>query len=635
MKNSPSVLYCAPEPEVDSPSTVRPIWPKLGATFEKPDPFSLIRLFTLHPKFRIFSAQKIKTQNGTRDVHQNYEVWLTPSTDSDLTYQTREKYRALWGSDALQEIKIIRENDWSTLVAETAPYTPLELPSLKRPPKDRNQGKQRENRFKRAFHSSPSEELVPPHLNLTIYTQLIKASEPLADLLMRLHDQEICLGGFSPHSFGIRDNRCDPLWAMPLYSTRSELSLSDSEVSPIMGYSPPETYGYFQSLPLKESDVFSFGMWLYYAMTGAPLLAETRRPFTRLPAPNVFEPSLMPELVAIIRRATSPYPSRRYSHMRDLWKALCRAISTYEERCDESCPPLSIEIGHEIHIGLLKGQYNPVNQDDLFLGYQPENERGLFVVTDGVSISEYGSGDIASGYVRQEAFETWRQITRLSSSEDEETLSEVSIDLLERSAQVDRNIIVDMLDRANRRIGDHINTQIPVFHGPPEGIMAATAVVTLIEGRKAMLASVGDSRIYLIRDHLICSLMVDDDLATHLIQMGQTPTQAQQTPSAAALINCVGEFQKNADQQLVPVKIHPQFLEFNLLPGDTFVLCSDGLPDYSGFDEEDAERRILEVVTSSFSAPRSAFELISLANRGGGGDNLSCIVLRFYSSEET
>ena len=144
----------------------------------------------------------------------------------------------------------------------------------------------------------------------------------------------------------------------------------------------------------------------------------------------------------------------------------------------------------------------------------------------------------------------------------------------------------------------------------------------------------GDSRIYLIRDGHLSSLMVDDDLATHLMQMGQTPTQAYQAPSSAALVNCVGEFKKDSEGRLLPVPVQPQLTALHLLPGDTIVLCSDGIPDYGGVDEEDAERKIQSLVEGAFSAPKAAFDLISLANQGGGGDNLSCIVLRFHEGEE-
>ena len=63
-------------------------------------------------------------------------------------------------------------------------------------------------------------------------------------------------------------------------------------------------------------------------------------------------------------------------------------------------------------------------------------------------------------------------------------------------------------------------------------------------------------------------------------------------------------------------------------------MCSDGIPDYAGVDEEDAEECILRCVESALTVHHAAFELISLANRGGGGDNLSCIVLKFSEGKD-
>jgi serine/threonine protein phosphatase PrpC len=377
-------------------------------------------------------------------------------------------------------------------------------------------------------------------------------------------------------------------------------------------------------------------MWLYYAATGLELFEETRRPNKRLPSPRVYDATLSPELDAVIRRAISPVPSRRYPDLSALRTGLTWAVETSAERAKVTGRALSVEVGHEIHVGLLKGQYNPTNQDDLFLGYQAELERGLFVVTDGVSISEYGSGDIASGYVRMAAQEAWERfsVDQVNAESEEETISELSLAELQRMAKLSPKVLTDLLNQANRSIGEHVMGSLDVFHGPPEGIMAATAVIIMFEGDQALFASMGDSRIYLIRDGHMSSLMVDDDLATHLMQMGQSPSQAYQAPSSAALVNCVGEFKKGADGQLIPVPVQPQLTSLSLLPGDTVVLCSDGVPDYGGVDEEDAEAHVLALVEGAFSAPKAAFDLISLANQGGGGDNLSCIVLRFHQGEE-
>ena len=69
-----------------------------------------------------------------------------------------------------------------------------------------------------------------------------------------------------------------------------------------------------------------------------------------------------------------------------------------------------VDFGSEIHIGLVKALYSPVNQDQLFEAYDELTGMGLFVVSDGVSISRYGSGDIASQCVRDAAEQLWKRI---------------------------------------------------------------------------------------------------------------------------------------------------------------------------------------------------------------------------------
>lgn len=481
-----------------------------------------------------------------------------------------------------------------------------------------------------------SRTIEPQHVE-----SLLNSVRPLLNLIKRLHDHDLCLGGFDPSLFGQMIDHSDlvaPLAPLALYKTNvgeDYLKVSGEESALHLGFSPPEMYGYFNGIPQKQSDVFSAGMLLYYAITGCPRFAETRRPFFRLPSPFVYRQELPPELVAVVYRAISPSPDRRQKDMTHLMHDLDWALESTKLRLGNQEAPLRVEAAHEIHIGLLKGQYNPINQDDLFLGYQADLDLGMFVVTDGVSICEYGSGDLASGFVREAAVEHWRELCQVQTlTEEEDTLSELTLGMIEGATGNYGKFLTQMINDSNRRIGEYVNQQIPTFHGPPEGIMAATIVAAMINQGNATFTSVGDSRIYLIRGDYIVSLMYDEDLYTHLLQARQSPMQAQQSPSASALIHCIGEFVKGEDQKIVPAKIIPQLKELKMIPGDYLVLCSDGIPDYTGIDEEDSEEKIRRCVLESYNVHHAAFELIALANRGGGGDNLSCIVLKFTADSQ-
>lgn len=492
-----------------------------------------------------------------------------------------------------------------------------------------------------SHHQEQSSLEVVRTVKYTFIKEIVDSVLPLFQLIERLHTDHYCLGGFDPALFVNAteiEHSVAPMYPLPLVSLKdqySKLSVSGEESTLYAGFSPPEMFGYFHASPCYQSDVFSAGMTLYYALTGCPRFVETRRPFFRLPSPFVYRQDLAPEIVAVVYRAISPDPNRRQPNMSVFIQDLEKALASAKQREEPFTVPLKLEAGQEIHIGLLKGQYNPINQDDLFLGYQAELDLGLFVVTDGVSICEYGSGDLASGFVREAAVESWRDLCQMQTlTEEEDTLSEVNLGMIEGLTGNYGKFLNQLVNDSNRRIGKYINQQMPVFHGPPEGIMAATIVAAVINQGVATLTSVGDSRIYLIRNGYIISLMYDEDLYTHLLQAKQTPTQAQQSPSSSALVHCVGEFTKNEDSKLVASSITPQLREIRLLPGDQLLLCSDGLPDYSGIDEADAEEKMRKCLENSFNVHHAAFELIALANRGGGGDNLSCIVLKFMADQD-
>jgi serine/threonine protein phosphatase PrpC len=584
------------------------VWPQVGDEINLSSPIKLTKQVFKRSVYAVYLA----TLSQMESTSSSYEVWVIDPTFLEQVKEILHSSAQAWNL----EIQVA-EQKVDTLIYLSFP-------------------RKSSHEYQTAFLNNQRRLKIP----IQEYNEVIKTFEPLFQKIIELHQNDLCMGGFHPSIWVETQESLEPQWMCPLYKeTQAIFSISDEARNAYLGYSPPESYGYFKAEPSKQSDVFSLGMCLYYRLTSAPLFPETRRPFTRLPTPQVYHTSLIAGLVAVIRKATSPFPKRRYLNAEQMWKAICRALSSHLQRQEQAFNflPLSIEIGHDIHIGLLKGQYNPTNQDDLFLAYQPEQSRGLFVISDGVSISEYGSGDIASGYVRQEAFETWRTLTQVDFEEEEETLSEFSLEDLQQNAlAVPETYLRDMLNRANQRIGEYINSQYPHFRGPAEGIMGATAVAALIDRNQATLCSVGDSRIYLIRDGHICNLATEDDYATYLMMScGQLPTQAQQTPSSAALMNCVGKFRKDEERQcVVPNQIQPQIIHITLLPGDYLVLCSDGIPDYGGVDEEDAEQSIVDLIESAITMPRAAFELITLANRGGGGDNLSCIVLRFYEEKE-
>ena len=454
-------------------------------------------------------------------------------------------------------------------------------------------------------------------------------AHPVAAFLARLHGEGYFIGGADPAELLVHAN--GEVYVRDAVSVHAfdDAPLPAGPRMAVRGFSAPEVFGHCGGRVGPSADVFFGGMVLFYAIARIAPLAEAAVASYRLPSPHVYAPNAPPELIAVARRATSPLPARRYPDARAFFDALKWAIDLTERRRRTGYQRLRVDIGHELHIGVLKGQYSPQNQDDMFLAYDGNTCVGLFLVSDGVSISEYGSGDIASACVREESMLTWQRIRDGGLTEGAERSDVFDRPAMRGDHETRREHLLKMLDASNGRIGRKLHESMPRFPGPPVGIMAATAVMALVDGNLGTLSSIGDSRIYLVRDGHIVSLMIDHDLATQLLRFGRSPSMVRQVPSGGSLVRCVGEFEKADEDRLSPVPLQPEFRELTLLPGDTLILCSDGIPDYGGVDEEEAEDNIRKAVESAPGAVWAAFELMVLANRGGGGDNISCVVIQF------
>jgi PPM family protein phosphatase len=158
--------------------------------------------------------------------------------------------------------------------------------------------------------------------------------------------------------------------------------------------------------------------------------------------------------------------------------------------------------------------------------------------------------------------------------------------------------------------------------------MGTTLTAVLVEGRRAHIAHVGDSRAYLFRDGDFAQLTTDHTLVQRLIDEGRiTREEAATHPHRSVITRAIG----------VEASIDVDAMTLDLEPGDMLVLCSDGLtgpvdddtiidllrgearPTPAGDDQADAAHR----------TERAARQLVAAANAAGGPDNITVIVLEF------
>ncbi|MFH2005976.1 MAG: Stp1/IreP family PP2C-type Ser/Thr phosphatase [bacterium] len=230
----------------------------------------------------------------------------------------------------------------------------------------------------------------------------------------------------------------------------------------------------------------------------------------------------------------------------------------------------------------------------------------LFAVCDGMG--GHAAGEVASAIAVQTIREAIEQ----------------NADLIESyrsgEAEIERYEVLQMLEHAIQTACSRIYETAQADAGKRG--MGTTCSMLMIIGDRGFIGHVGDSRIYLIRDEMIHQLTEDHSLVNELVRRGKLKRdQVEGSP--------YNEY-KNAVTRAVGVypSVEGDTLDFDVLPGDKFLLCSDGQHHYledetlitTTFAQDD-----LEAVTAAF---------IKLANDGGGHDNITAVVVRVTEDVE-
>ncbi|MEN8159061.1 MAG: Stp1/IreP family PP2C-type Ser/Thr phosphatase [Myxococcota bacterium] len=148
--------------------------------------------------------------------------------------------------------------------------------------------------------------------------------------------------------------------------------------------------------------------------------------------------------------------------------------------------------------------------------------------------------------------------------------------------------------------------------------MGTTVVALLMEGGRAGLAHVGDSRAYRVRDGAIRQLSDDHSVVGELLRRHEiTEDAAREHPHRHVLTRALG----------VRGEVEADLAELTPEPGDLFVLCSDGLTNH--VEDHEIAKLSLEIP----DLDECCDALIELANRRGGEDNTTVVLSRCESSE--
>jgi serine/threonine protein phosphatase PrpC len=266
----------------------------------------------------------------------------------------------------------------------------------------------------------------------------------------------------------------------------------------------------------------------------------------------------------------------------------------FDRALEEMSAPQAVDfrLGRRTHVGMVR----TLNEDSILtlevnrIQQSVSQPLGVFAVADGMG--GHAAGEIASGTI----------VNAIA----QHAIKELIPDQIAQGDSHDRQAWL-------RGAVEAANAEVFALRKAGGTDMGSTLVVAALEGNKAYIAHVGDSRAYLINSQGIERLTIDHSLVERLIATNQiTREEARYHPQRNVIYRTVG------DKAKIDVEISVHMLAV----GDYLLLCSDGM---SGMVED---KNILKIVMEAPSPQAACDELINAANKAGGEDNVSVILVK-------
>jgi protein phosphatase len=239
------------------------------------------------------------------------------------------------------------------------------------------------------------------------------------------------------------------------------------------------------------------------------------------------------------------------------------------------------------------GMVRSHNEDSV----ETDPELGLAVLADGMG--GYNAGEVASGIA-----------VAMLKEEIRNALAGSGKDALPAEALIQENSA-----KANGAIYQTARSQ-PQYAG-----MGTTLVIALFHDSQVTVGHIGDSRLYRFRAGQIEQVTRDHSLLQEQIDSGMiSKEQARYSQNKNLVTRAVG----------IDPEVETEVHSYDTLPGDIYLLCSDGLSDMVA-DEE--IQSLMEQLQSNLQL--AAAQLIQLANDSGGRDNISVILVRVGEASST
>jgi protein phosphatase len=249
-------------------------------------------------------------------------------------------------------------------------------------------------------------------------------------------------------------------------------------------------------------------------------------------------------------------------------------------------PPLRIVVGSATHVGGRPENEDAIHVSDLGpVGTGPDSLEGGFLLAVADGMGGYQKGEVAA----EIAVETVRTMF------NEDPGADVAL------------LLKQAFRRANEKIYEN------GLATGPSAMMGTTLVVAATRGKYATIASIGDSRAYLVRADRLTQVTKDHSLVAEQVARGSmTEEEARESPHRNILTHALGHKAK-LDSKM------PSIFEITLLPEDRLLICTDGFFDVVPNDD------LLRIMLDN-PGDVAAERLVETAVERGASDNVSAVV---------
>ena len=227
-----------------------------------------------------------------------------------------------------------------------------------------------------------------------------------------------------------------------------------------------------------------------------------------------------------------------------------------------------------------RGRKRSTNEDAF--GYSIE--QGVFLVCDGMGGA--AAGEVASSLAVDEMMRV----------------------LTERTPEVPASLVIEQaVSVANQVIYSRAQSNSKLSG------MGTTLVALVAEERRIQVLNIGDSRCYRLRASNMEQITQDHSLVEEQVRLGRmSEAEAVRSPLRNVITRALG----------TQSRVTPDIFDLEAEPADLFLLCSDGLT------RELSDGGIEQILSNEHSLDEKCAELVSAANRAGGADNITCLLVR-------